>query len=331
MGCRGSKPDAKNVSANTKAPEANVEEQKPLLEDKPDPPAAEPDPVQAEAEVPPVQPEAEVLVAPELPASPAPEPPVDPESPVAAEPPVDGQGPAATQAAVEDTSAEAREEAPPSPSEVVPPPSEPPSSVFHIVLEKFDASQVCGMKVLHPDNTFLVVTKLKERGLVPEWNTRCDQIESSAPHRKVQIGDWILEVNGKAGDPRAMLDAMKEMRVAFKIKRPTESEQADLQERVERILKEEEEALTSASSKTRDLALRKISAEPMLMEATVDDCHQTIDVDEAVAGADSWIAGGGFNGFNCMPCASMVVLAPTKTSVTQQLQADASPPAVLVS
>lgn len=71
-----------------------------------------------------------------------------------------------------------------------------PGRVLHVDLDRSRGTQL-GMKI-RPAGTLLEVTKVKEEGLVAEWN-------EAHPESAVHAGDRILEINGISGNAESML------------------------------------------------------------------------------------------------------------------------------
>merc|ERR1711972_1151208 len=85
--------------------------------------------------------------------------------------------------------------------------------VWNVTLEKATDGTV-GLDVVEKESKFLKVKKeVKEDGLVGEWN-------KSNPDKAIQLGDFIIEVNGVKEDSAQMLSEIKaQTKLSLTIKR----------------------------------------------------------------------------------------------------------------
>merc|ERR1712232_827060 len=107
------------------------------------------------------------------------------------------------------------------------------------------------------------------------------------PHLQVQVGDWITDVNGFSKDPAKMLDAMRDTVVTLTVKRPSELEQQDLDERAEVVWREEQERCQIAGIEAIDASYEPFS--PPLEE---DNVQWTIGVNMSSMCAPCVMRGG---------------------------------------
>eukprot|EP00747_Dinoflagellata_sp_TGD_P032872 gnl/TRDRNA2_/TRDRNA2_136266_c0_seq1.p1 gnl/TRDRNA2_/TRDRNA2_136266_c0~~gnl/TRDRNA2_/TRDRNA2_136266_c0_seq1.p1 ORF type:complete len:143 (-),score=28.79 gnl/TRDRNA2_/TRDRNA2_136266_c0_seq1:90-518(-) len=107
-----------------------------------------------------------------------------------------------------------KEDAAKAASEVVP--ADPPQVItprgqFMVTLRRTNATDVLGIDVNHSDKITLLVDRVKDEGLVPDWN-------KSNPDRAIRPGDRIISVNGVAGKAMDMLEATRGASVELVLK-----------------------------------------------------------------------------------------------------------------
>mmetsp|Transcript_155580 Transcript_155580/g.270695 ORF Transcript_155580/g.270695 Transcript_155580/m.270695 type:complete len:132 (-) Transcript_155580:201-596(-) len=86
--------------------------------------------------------------------------------------------------------------------EEVAPAAAPAVKTFVIEIEKGPAGDVVGLDVDWGDMQKLRVTKVKP-GLVAQWNAK-------NPDNKVEVGDYLTEINGESGQSKKLLEVVKD-------------------------------------------------------------------------------------------------------------------------
>lgn len=101
------------------------------------------------------------------------------------------------------TSAEKPKESSPIKEEIVDSETEVGPDEFLVILDMNKTTKGLGIEVDWANGKSLLIKAVKKEGAIPDWN------KDHPPNQCIQAEDHVLAVNGKQGDPKAMLAACR--------------------------------------------------------------------------------------------------------------------------